>query len=209
MRRLARRERRAGNLEAISKFFIFVPLIIRKMGRNHPRFPTSFLRPAAAEVCLGEMEGRRFEKCFPVGKRNTCLELRGLGTKRLPKTPWGDRTRWKDAVKVDATAAIRIHERMLRPLRTALPFVCLPLFLCAGCSTIYRPVYSPGKSNYKKPPEKLDSAAELLPPAPSGAAAGAGGAAGGLPPMPDAGAAPATPAPGMLDAPPAIPGLPQ
>jgi|GEM_PF-6810044 len=96
---------------------------------------------------------------------------------------------------------------MLRPFRTALPFVCLPLFLCAGCSTLYRPIYSPGKTNYKKPPETEVSAAELLPPASAGDAAG-GAEPGGLPPMPDAGAAPAAPPPGMLDAPPAIPGLP-
>lgn len=85
----------------------------------------------------------------------------------------------------------------------------------AGCSTLYRPIYSPGKSNYKKPPEKRE-AVELLPPTPSDTApltapVPAGGA------MPD-GAMPGAPAPGgeappaipgLLDAPPAIPGLPQ
>jgi len=66
-------------------------------------------------------------------------------------------------------------------------------------------MYSPGKSNYKKPPEKIDAAADLLPIAPAGGAAPMGG--DGLPLLPDAGAVPA-PIPGMLDAPPAIPGLP-
>ena len=94
---------------------------------------------------------------------------------------------------------------MLRPLRTffALLLVAFSFFFF-GCSTLYRPVYSPGKSNYKKPPEKKEAAVDLLPPAPSDQAPG------GLPVDPGAapGAAPA-PAPGMLDAAPAIPGLPQ
>jgi hypothetical protein len=92
---------------------------------------------------------------------------------------------------------------MIRPLRTALPlfFVIASLF-GFGCSTLYRPVYSPGKSNYKRPPEKKEAVAELLPPEP---APGAAGAVQGLPEP----AAPAAPAPGMLDAAPAIPGLPQ
>jgi hypothetical protein len=96
---------------------------------------------------------------------------------------------------------------MPRPLRT-VPFV-VALSLCAvGCSTLYRPVYSPGKSNYKKPPEKKDAAELLLTtPAngnPNPAPVPGAGALPGLPPAD--GAAPA--APGMLDAPPAIPGLP-
>ncbi|MGB8169574.1 MAG: hypothetical protein WCF18_18885 [Chthoniobacteraceae bacterium] len=94
---------------------------------------------------------------------------------------------------------------MIRPLRTALVLLFVAFsFFAAGCSSLYRPVYSPGKSNYKKPPEKKEAAVELLPPEP------APGAAGGVQGLPEAPApAPAAPAPGMLDAPPAIPGLPQ
>ena len=94
---------------------------------------------------------------------------------------------------------------MLRPLRTAslLLFFVFALSL-VGCSTLYRrQVYHPGKSNYKRPPEKKEVVADLLPPEP---AAGAPNAAQGLPEL---GAPPAPPAPGMLDAAPAIPGLPQ
>jgi hypothetical protein len=41
--------------------------------------------------------------------------------------------------------------------------------LLAGCGTIYTPVYSPRKSNYRKPPEKKEaSGAELLPTPPVG-----------------------------------------
>jgi hypothetical protein len=94
---------------------------------------------------------------------------------------------------------------MLRPIRTVSSLLIVAFSISAvGCSTIYRPVYSPGKSNYKKPPEKKEAAAELLPPTPADNAPNAA-------PVPDAGAAPApaAPAPGMLDAAPAIPGLPQ
>lgn len=93
---------------------------------------------------------------------------------------------------------------MLRPLRTVVPLLLAAFSLsAAGCSTIYRPVYSPGKSNYKKPPEKKEAVADLLPPEPADA--------GLLPvaPQPDVTAPPPAPAPGMLDTPPAIPGLPQ
>jgi hypothetical protein len=95
---------------------------------------------------------------------------------------------------------------MLRPLRTVLPLLLVAFsFSAVGCHSFYRPIYSPGKSNYKKPPEKKEAVAELLAPEP---AAGGGNAVQGLP---EAGAAPApgAPAPGMLDAAPAIPGLPQ
>ncbi len=93
---------------------------------------------------------------------------------------------------------------MIRPLRTVLPLLLVALsFTAVGCRTLYRPIYSPGKSNYKKPPEKSGST-ELLPPEPAPDAGGAGGAVQGLPEP----AVPAAPAPGMLDAPPAIPGLP-
>lgn len=97
---------------------------------------------------------------------------------------------------------------MPRPLRT-VPFV-VALSLCAvGCSTLYRPVFSPGKSNYKKPPEKKEASADLLLSTPSDGHPNTTPVpgAGELPGLPPAeGAAPA--APGMLDAPPAIPGLP-
>lgn len=108
---------------------------------------------------------------------------------------------------VDGGGTIRIHERMIRPLRTAslLLFFVFALSL-VGCSTLYRrQVYHPGKSNYKKPPEKVEAVADLLPPEPE---PGAPNAAQGLI-EPAAPAAPAAPAPGMLDAAPAIPGLPQ
>jgi hypothetical protein len=76
----------------------------------------------------------------------------------------------------------------------------------AGCSTLYRrQVYHPYKSSYKKPPEKKEATAELLPPAPDANAP----AAPQVPLDPGAGPGAAAPAPGMLDAPPAIPGLPQ
>jgi hypothetical protein len=91
---------------------------------------------------------------------------------------------------------------MLRVFRAGLPLLLLPVFaLLGGCSTIYRPVYSPGKSNYKKPPEK---AVELLPPDVGTPGQAPAAPAGGVPPP-----VPAAPAPGLLDAPPAIPGLPQ
>ncbi|HYR57371.1 MAG TPA: hypothetical protein VEO95_02030 [Chthoniobacteraceae bacterium] len=97
---------------------------------------------------------------------------------------------------------------MLRPFRTVF-LVFLTALTCAftGCTTLYRPVYSPGKSNYKTPPEKKETAAELLPPNPESGVQNPAlippeGAAPALP------AAPAAPAPGGLEAPPAIPGLP-
>lgn len=93
---------------------------------------------------------------------------------------------------------------MLRPLRTVFSLLLVAYsFLAVGCSTLYRPVYSPGKSNYKKPPEKKEAVADLLPPEPTDAAHNV------TPAMPDATAPPPAPAPGMLDAAPAIPGLPQ
>ena len=93
---------------------------------------------------------------------------------------------------------------MLRPLRTARLLLLLALPLAGvGCSTLYRPIYSPGKSNYKRPPEKKEAVADLLPPT-SGKPA-----VEGLPLPPAGGAAAPAPAPGMLDAAPAIPGLPQ
>jgi hypothetical protein len=97
---------------------------------------------------------------------------------------------------------------MHRLLKTVPPLFVLALtFFVAGCSTIYRPVYSPGRSHYKKPPEKAP-AAELLPPAPEPHAGDlllppAGGGAAPAPPA--GGAAPAIPG---MDAMPAIPGLP-
>ncbi len=92
---------------------------------------------------------------------------------------------------------------MLRPPRTARLLLVLALTLASvGCSTLYRPIYSPGKTNYKRPPEKKEAAVDLLPPEPSG---GVPNAAQGLPEAP----APAAPAPGGMDAAPAIPGLPQ
>ena len=92
---------------------------------------------------------------------------------------------------------------MLHPLRTIFSLLVVAFcFFAVGCSTLYRPVYSPGKTNYKKPPEKKEAAVELLPTLP-------GDAAHQVAPVPEAGAAPAAPAPGMLDAAPAIPGLPQ
>ena len=91
---------------------------------------------------------------------------------------------------------------MLCPPRTARLLLLVALTLASvGCSTLYRPIYSPGKTNYKRPPEKKDAVAELLPPTP---APGTPVAPLGLP----EGGAPPAPAPGMLDAAPAIPGLP-
>lgn len=93
---------------------------------------------------------------------------------------------------------------MLRPLRTVFSLLLVALsFFAVGCSSLYRPVYSPGKTNYKKPPEKKEVVVDLLPTEPRD------GAPRVAPILPDAGAAPAAPAPGMLDAAPAIPGLPQ
>ena len=108
--------------------------------------------------------------------------------------------------EVDGGGPIRIHERMLCPPKTARRLLLVALTLASvGCSTIYRPVYSPGKTNYKRPPEKKEAVADLLPPEP------APGDPGALNPplgLPEPGAAPAAPAPGVLDAAPAIPGLP-
>lgn len=99
---------------------------------------------------------------------------------------------------------------MLRPLRTLLPVFFLAFVIFGtGCATLYRrQIYHPYRSNYQKPPEKKEAGADLLPPATDSGAPNPA-------PVPDAGAlpggapAPAAPAPGMLDAPPAIPGLPQ
>ena len=93
---------------------------------------------------------------------------------------------------------------MPRPFRTVFSLLLVAFsFSAIGCHTLYRPIYSPGKSNYKKPPEKKEAVAELLPPEPTN------GAPNVAPIPPDLSAPPAAPAPGMLDAPPAIPGLPQ
>jgi hypothetical protein len=88
----------------------------------------------------------------------------------------------------------------------------LAAFLPTGCKTLYRKqIYHPYKSNYQKPPEKRDAAAELLPEV-KAPEAGAGGL-NAMPGLPEAGGLPGMEAPaaipGMLDAPPAIPGLPQ
>jgi hypothetical protein len=99
---------------------------------------------------------------------------------------------------------------MHRLRSTVPPLLLLALALSfGGCSTIYREkIYSPGKSHYKKPPEKAAAPADLLPPA------GPGADALLLPPAP-AGAAPAPAADGAapavpgMDAMPAVPGLPQ
>lgn len=93
---------------------------------------------------------------------------------------------------------------MLRPPRTArLLFLLAFTFASVGCSTLYRPIYSPGKTNYKRPPEKKEAVADLLPPATDRPGVD------GLPVPPAGGAAAPAPIPGMLDAAPAIPGLPQ
>lgn len=107
--------------------------------------------------------------------------------------------------RIDDQRANRLHERMSRPSRKLCTASLLALsILAAGCGTIYDRTYSPRRSYYVKPPEKVEPlGVDLLPPTQNEAP---GVAPTNLPGSPTG---PSEPPPPALNIEPPIPGLPQ